>query len=64
VATAWDDFKKLQEKDFLEAMEENPVVFDAWGILKDLEQSEKLTYMQVGKSLNNIDVLLPFLQAE
>ena len=62
VATAWNEFKTLKEEDFLESMDENPVVFDAWGILGDLEFSEKIIYMQLGKSMDNITTLLPFLQ--
>jgi UDPglucose 6-dehydrogenase len=62
VATEWNEFKNLKEEDFLENMEENPVVFDAWGIWSDLKFSEKITYMQIGKALDNINILLPFLQ--
>jgi UDPglucose 6-dehydrogenase len=64
VATEWNEFKNLKEEDFLKRMEENPIIFDAWGIWSDLEFSEKITYMQIGKSMDNLSTLLPFLQYE
>jgi UDPglucose 6-dehydrogenase len=64
IATAWDEFKKLKEQDFIEAMGENPIVFDAWGLLSHLENSDKISYLQIGKSSPNITSLLPFLQLD
>jgi len=48
IGTPWEEFKELEDWQFLQPMTEKPTIIDAWGIQSDLKSIHNIKYMELG----------------
>ena len=48
ISTPWDEFKKISANEFVQLMDDNPIIIDGWK-LYSFDDNSKLKYVQIGK---------------